>query len=247
MKKLILIPLFLVIALAMIAPNTYATTIKFAFVFADRFPDEAGPLGFTTGNVVQVGAMVKAGDSPITKATATNLDTGLVLNLSSRKIGTIYKDLLFLHRPFPPFDPNKHKGVWEIRVKDEKGNEAVAKTHRLDKVGKMPYVRNIKASGNTLAPMITWTAPDEKDYPAECKIKYRVRLLKRVDSQFYKSKKGLSDTKEQIPEGFLKPEDIPDTYVRIETQCWDTDDTDQPVPVELKSETFRPLKEALGQ
>ncbi len=88
MKKLILIPLFLVIALAMIAPNTYATTIKFAFVFADRFPDEAGPLGFTTGNVVQVGAMVKAGDSPITKATATNLDTGhfLLLIQTSTKV-----------------------------------------------------------------------------------------------------------------------------------------------------------------
>ena len=45
----------------------------------------------------------------------------------------------------------------------------------------------------------------------------------------------------------LKPEDISHTYVRIECQCWDTDDKDQPVPIELKSETFRPLKEALGK
>ncbi len=247
MKKLILIPLFLIIALAMVSPCAYAMKIKYAFVFVDRFPDEAGPIGFTTGNVVQVGAMVVPGDIPITEVTAKNLDTGLVLKLTQINVGTIYKNLLYEFTPFPPLDSSKHVGVWEIRVKDEKGNETVAKTHRLDKVGEMPYVRNIKASGNPLAPMITWTAPDKKDYPAECKIKYKVRLLKTNRSQFYKSKKGLSDTKEQIPEGFLKPEDIPDTYVRIETQCWDTDDKDQPVPVELKSETFRPLKEALGQ
>jgi hypothetical protein len=246
MKKLILIPLFLVIAMAMIAPNTYATTIKFAFVFVDRFPDEVESIGFTTGNVVQVGALITPGDSSITEVTAKNLDTGLVLKLTQLTTGTIYKNLLYEFTPFPQLDPSKHLGVWEIRVKDEKGNETVAKTHRLDKVGEMPYVSNIKASGNPLAPMITWSAP-EKDYPPECKIKYKVRLLKTSRSQFDKSKKGLSDTKEQIPEGFLKPEDIPDTYVRIETQCWDTDDTDQPVPIELKSETFRPLKEALGQ
>ncbi len=246
MKKLILIPLFLVIAVAMITPYTYATTIKYAFAFVDRFPDEVEPLGFSPGNVVQVGAVIKPGDSHIKEVTAKNLDTGLVLKLAPRQHGPIHTNL-FLHMPFPPLDPSKHPGVWEIRVKDEKGNETVAKTHRLDKVGKMPYVRNIKASGNPLAPMITWDAPVEKDYPSECKIKYRVRLLKAADNQFYKSKKLLSDTKEQIPEGFLKPEDIPDTYVRIETQCWDTDDKDQPVPVELKSETFRPLKEALGQ
>ncbi len=246
MKRLILMPLFLVIVLAMVIPNTYATTIKYAFVFIDRFPDEVEPLGFCTGNVVQVGAVVKPGDSPITEATAKNLDTGLVLKLAPRQIGTIYTNV-FLHRPFPPLDPSKHPGVWEIRVKDEKGNEVVAKTHRLDKVGKMPYVRNIKASGNPLAPTITWDAPVEKDYPSECKIKYRVRLLKDVNNQFYRSKKLIYDLKEQIPEGFLKPEDIPDTYVRIECQCWDSTDMDHPVPVELKSETFRPLKEALGQ
>ena len=245
MKKLILMPIFLVIALAMVTPNTYAATIKFAYVFIDRFPDEAEPLGFPAGNVLHLGVMVAPGEIPITEVTAKNLDTGLDLKLTQIDLGPIYTNLLFEAIPCLPFDPSKHKGVWEIKVKDEKGNKAVAKTHRLDKVGKMPYVGNIKASGNPLAPMITWSAP-EKDYPPECKIKYRVRLLKTSRSQFYKSKKGLSDTKEQIPEGFLKPEDIPDTYVRIETQCWDTE-SDHPVPVELKSETFRPLKEALGQ
>jgi len=247
MRRLILIPMFLAIFLALVTSNAYAITIKMAFVFVDRFPDEAEPLGFTPGNVVQLGAFVTPGDSPIAAVTAKNLDTGLVLNLTSRQVGTIYTDILFLYYPFPPLDPSTHKGVWEIRVKDEKGNEAVAKTHRLDKVGEMPYVGNIRASGNPLAPMITWTAPKQEEIPEKCKIGYMVRLLKDVDNQFYRSKKITYELQEQIPEGLLKPENIADTYVRIECQCLDTDDMDHPVPVELKSETFRPLKEVLGK
>jgi hypothetical protein len=72
-------------------------------------------------------------------------------------------------------------------------------------------------------------------------------LLKNIGNQFYKSKTPTDDPKEQIPEGVLKPENISDTYVRIESQCLDKDDMDHPVPTELKSETFRPLKEAWGQ
>jgi hypothetical protein len=246
MKRLILIPLFLVIVLAMVNPCVYAMEIKYVFVFADRFPNEAEPLGFTPGNVLQIGAFITSAASPITEVTAKNLDTGLVLKLAQLNVGTIYKDLLYEFKPYPAIDPSKHFGVWEIRVKDKKGNEIVATTHKLDKVGEMPYVSNIKASGNPLAPMITWSTP-EKDYPPECKIKYTVRLLKNNRTQFYKSKKGFTETKEQIPEGFLKAEDIPDAYVRIECQCWDTADKDQPAPMELRSETFRPLQEALGQ
>ena len=129
----------------------------------------------------------------------------------------------------------------------KKGNETVANTHRLDKKDTLPYVTNIKASGNPLAPVITWSAIDKGQYPSECNLKYKVRLLKSNVDQFYVTKKGTSETRDQIPEGILQPDDIADTYVRIETQCWDTDDVDQPVPVELKSETFRPLKDALAQ
>lgn len=247
MKRLILVPILLVVAMTLITPSSYAIEIKFAFVFVDRFPEESEKLGFIPGNVLQVGATVKPTDFAIMEATARNLDTGLVLDLAPRQLGAAFTNLEFLHWPFPPVDPDKHKGVWEIRLRDEKGNEAVAKTHRLDKVGAFPYVGNIKVSGNQLAPLITWDAPEKEAVPAGCEIKYRVRLLKNNGNQFYKSKKLLTDTKEQIPEGFLKLEDISDTYVRIESQCWDADDKDQPVPVELKSETFRPLKEAWGQ
>ncbi|UCE73010.1 MAG: hypothetical protein JSV56_08195, partial [Methanomassiliicoccales archaeon] len=87
----------------------------------------------------------------------------------------------------------------------------------------------------------------EGGYPPECKLRYHVRLLKNIHSQLYRSKKIYDDTKHKIPEGVLKPEDIPDTYIRIECQCVDPDDKKYAVPVELRSDTFRPLKEALGQ
>jgi hypothetical protein len=111
----------------------------------------------------------------------------------------------------------------------------------------MPYVQNIRASGDPLAPIITWTAPNQEEIPKTCKTVYVVRLLKDISNQFYRSKTPTDDPKEQIPEGVLKPENISDAYVRIEAQCLDTDDMDHPVPTELKSETFRPLKEALGK
>jgi hypothetical protein len=247
MRRLIWVSMFLAIVVALVTSKAHAITIKAAFVFVDRYPDEAKQLGFSPGNVVQLGAVVAPGDSPITEATARNLDTGLVLKLTSIQIGTIYTDILYLYWPLPPLDPSNHKGVWEISVKDEKGNEAVAETHRLDKVGAMPYVGNIKASGNPLAPMITWTAPNKEEIPTKCKIGYMVHLLKDVNNQLYRSKALTYGLKKQIPEGVLKPENIPDTYVRIECQCLDRDDMDHPVPIELKSETFRPLKKALGK
>jgi hypothetical protein len=247
MRRLIFVPIFLAIVLATVTSQAHAITIKHPFIYVDRFPDESKQLGFPPGNVVQIGAFVTPGDSPITEATAKNLDTGLVLKLTPVQAGAIYTDILFQYWPYPPLDPSIHKGVWEIRVKDEKGNEAVAKTHRLDKVGTMPYVGNIKASGNPLAPMITWTAPKQEEIPTKCKIVYVVRLLKNINNQFYKTKIPTDDLKEQIPEGFLKPENLSDTYVRIECQCLDTDDMDHPVPIELKSETFRSLKEASGK
>jgi hypothetical protein len=224
--------------------KAHAIEIKEPFVFIDRFPDESKQLGFAPGNVVQIGAKVTAGDVPIAEATAKNLDTGVVLKLIEKRIGAGQTDILVLLWPFPPFDPSTHKGVWEIKIKDEKGNEASARTHRLDKVATMPYVRDIKASGNALAPVITWAAPKQDEIPTQCKIRYVVRLLKDMNSQIYISKPPTSDLKQQIPEGVLKPENVSDTYVRIESQCLDADDMDHAVPVELKSETFRSLKEA---
>ena len=248
MRRLILVPLFLVIFLAMGIPNTHAAEIKLPFVFADNFPADAESLGWSrTGNLLQVAAFIVPGDSPIREVTARNLDTGLVLKLNEIKLGPIYKQLLYEATPFPRFDPSKHKGVWEIRLVDESGKEAVGKTYRLDKEDAMPFVRKIKASGNQLTPTITWEAPKEEDVPAGCEIRYQVRLIRHNRDQFYKSKKPQSDTKHEIPQGFLKPEDIADTFIRIECQCLKADVKEGAKPLELRSETFQSLKEALGQ
>ena len=262
MKRSILAALFLVIVLALATTTTYAISVKYPFVYINRFPDEGESLGFGKGNLLSLGAFVIPGDSSLTQVTAKNLDTGLILKLTALTVGTIYKTQLYMFfssgyktqlymffpsGKYPPFDPSKHVGVWEIRAKDEKGNEVSAKTHRLDKVGEMPFVGNIKASGDPLAPTISWSPPKEGGYPSECKIRYAVRLLKNIDTQLYRSKCISDDTKHQIPEGVLKSEDIPDTYVRVECQCVDPDDKEHRMPVELMSQTLRPLKEALGQ
>jgi len=244
-RKVLLLTLCLFFTVATAAFPADEITIKVVFVFVDQFPDSAQPLGFPKGQVLAVGALIVPSGSPITEVTAKNLDTGLVLKPTSAKIGTILPGL-YKVIPMPPFDPSKHVGVWEIRAKDEKGNEAVAKTHKMDKVGQIPYVEDLKASGNPLAPTITWTAPNEKDIPQGCIVKYRVRLLKDLDNQIYRSK-GISDTKHQIPEGKLKSEDLSDIYIRVECQGLDKDELEHPVPLELRSQTFRPLEEALGK
>ena len=220
--------------------------IEIPFAFKDRFPDNAKKLGFPTGNVFQVGALVTPVDSPIKEVTIKNLDTGLVLNASSApQLNKLFPGL-YMVEPMPQFDASKHMGVWEIRAVDEKGREALAKTHRMDKDGDMPYVGQLKASGDPLTPMISWKAPNEKDIPKGITVRYVVRLLKDSDNQLYRSK-TISNTQHQIPEGKLKSDDLADVYVRIECQGHDKDDLDHPVTLELRSETIKLLKEALNK
>jgi hypothetical protein len=223
-------------------------TIEYQQANSVRFPDNIQHLGFPKGLVLMVSAVIMPIGYPIipiTEVTAKNLDTGLILKLRSVEI-EIQIPNVYARVPMPPLDPSKHLGVWEIRVKDEQGNEAVAKTHKLDKVGEMPYIKDIKASGNPLAPTITWAAPNDKDIPESCAdLEYRVRLVKDAKNQYYFSL-SLLDTKHQIPEGKLKSEDLSDTYIIIMCYCSDRDEKAYPLPIEFSSWTFRPLKEALG-
>jgi hypothetical protein len=78
----------------------------------------------------------------------------------------------------PVFDPEKHVGVWEVRVKDQAGDEKTEKTHELEIKGILPFVKGVKASGEPLSPTITWHAPAENALPQGVKIRYQVRLLK---------------------------------------------------------------------
>jgi hypothetical protein len=246
-KKVALLTLCLFFAMVTNALSADEITIKFPFAFMDRFPDGTQHLGCPKGNVFQVGGFITHAGSPIKDVTVKNLDTGVVLTatLKALNIGAMFSGLYQVF-PMPAFDPSKHMGVWEIRVKDEKGNEAVAKTHKMDMKGKMPFLKGLKASGNPLAPMIMWSAPSEKDIPQGARVRYQVRLLKDLDNQFYRSG-GTFDTNFQIPEGVIKAEDLSKIYVRVECQGWDKNDSVHPLPLELNSQTFMPLKEALGK
>ena len=219
--------------------------IKLSWAFMNRFQPGSQQLGFPEGNVFAAGCIVKPAGSPIKEVTVKNLDSGLVLTAPPVNVGKIWSGLYELD-PMPPFDPGKHMGVWEIRVIDEKGNEATAKTARLSMQGQMPYLKGLKASGNPLAPIISWSAPDEKDLPQGAAVRYRVRLLKNSENQFYRSK-IIPDTSHQIPEGTIKDEDLSKIYVRVECQGWDKNNKEHPLPLNLLSHTFMTLEEALSK
>ena len=246
MKKIVVL-LALCLFVAMVTnglPEEDKINIQMSWAFMNRFQAGSQQLGFPEGNVLQVGCLIKPAGSPIKEVTVKNLDTGLVLTVPSVNVGNIWSGLY--EAPWQPFDPSKHMGVWEFRVKDEKGNEETAKTHKLDIKGEMPYLEGLKASGNPLAPTITWSAPSEKDIPQEAAVRYSVRLLTDGDHQIYRSRPSPLTT-HCIPEGVIKSEDLSKIYVRVQCQGWDKNDLVHPLPLELNSQTFMPLKEALGK
>lgn len=244
-RKAIAVVLFLFFSLVTNALSAEEKlNIKMSWAFMNRFQAGSQQLGFPEGNVIQVGCLVEPAGSPIKEVTVKNLDSGLFLTAPPVNVGDIWSGLYEI--PLPPFDPSKHMGVWEIRVIDEKGNEATAKTAKLSLKGEMPYLKGLKASGNRLAPMISWSPPDEKDIPQGAEVRYRVRLLKDMYNQFYMSK-IISDTSHQIPEGTIKDEDLSKVYVRVECQGWDKNNKEHPLPLSLESQTFMSLEEALGK
>jgi hypothetical protein len=244
MKKLNPFMVLLLLVSLGAAPITVQAVEINTFVFLDQFPENSVPLGFPKERVIQVGAFVKAGDTNIIEVTAVNIESGVTLN--ARLIGELSKIMptIYLVEPMPTFDPSKHIGIWEIRVKDDKGKVFTAKTHKLDKIEKMPYVENLGASGDPLAPEISWKEP--KNIPEGCNVMYIVRLLKDYSTQIYRSG-NLKETVHVIPEGKLKKEDLDNTYVRIECQCIDSGESENPNPLELRSETFISLKEAFAK
>jgi len=246
MKKIVIfISLCLFVGIGTNAYSEDKINIQMTWAFVNRFqPNYSQQLGFPDGNVIQVGCLIKPTGTKIREVTVKNLDSGVVIEAPAVDVGKIWSGLYEI--PLPPFDPSKHMGVWEIRIKDEKGNETTVKTHKLDMKGEMPYLKGLKASGNPLAPIISWSKPDEKDIPQGAEVKYRVRLLKDMNNQFFRSE-ITTETSVQIPEGNIKSEELSKIYVRVECQGWDKNDKEHPLPLDLMSQTFMPLKEALGK
>ena len=241
MKKSILLIVSLLVVSFGIVPITVQAVEISTFVFLDQFPENSVALGFPKERVIQVGAFVKTGDTNIKEVNAVNLESGVTLNAKLMGELSNIMPTIYLVHPMPAFEPSKHMGVWEIRITDDKGKIYAAKTHKLDKTDVMPYVENLKVSGNPLAPEVRWTAP--QNIPEGCTVMYRVRLLKDSENQIYRSG-YLKDPGHVIPEGKLKQEDLDNLYVRIECQCIDSGEPKKPIPLELRSETFVTFKEA---
>jgi hypothetical protein len=223
-------------------------TTKWPFAFIEDFPETAGSLGFETGRRLAVGIFVIFGDVPVQKVVVRNQDTGIVLNASSQEnVSNIFaekseKPVLYQVMPMPVFDAERHVGVWEAVITDGQGNERIEQIHKLDIAESFPKVAEVRASGDTLTPTITWTAPDIGAIADRCGTNYSLRLLKSIDTQLHRSGE-LSATEYSIPEGVLNQGDLPETYVRIQYNCTDKNEPDY--PIEIRSETFVPLQTLL--
>ncbi len=238
----------LMYALFLLAPQAQAAneiTINLPFAFQDKFQEDVQQLGFPEGKVFQVGCVIKEPDSPIKQVTAKNLDTGLILPLSHQKTGDAWSGL-YLAYPFPKFDVKTHSGEWEISAIDENENQTSIKTHKLNINAEMPFIVGIKAAGNPIAPLISWSPPDNTDVHEDFFVRYAVRLLTGMRNQLHRSA-FIPETSYQVPEDLIKSKDLAKVYIRIDTYGYDNTDKEHPVPVESSSRTIISLQEALGK
>ena len=136
------------------------------------------------GTVLQVGAYIIPDSDEIVEVTATNLSTGVTLELTD--LSAIF-DFYYEAWPDPIFDPEQHLGVWEITATDASGEMVSKTTQELHLVEPFPYVRAVKAEGSDLAQLISWKPPKDHKVPSECFLLYEVRLMTDVYNQFYVS------------------------------------------------------------
>jgi len=240
---------FTFVLIAAVASAKEMTT-KWPFAFVEQFPGIVDQLGLKSGNRLSIGIFVIQGDSPVKSVTMRNLKSGETLEVPSADTisGLFSADesppILYNFDPMPLFDPEKHTGLWEVTVTDEEGNTVVDKTHNLDKTDELPFVRDLRVSGDPLSPTVTWKEPDPEAVPSWCRKEYRVRLFKDIDTQLHRSD-PLSEGKYEVPEGLLKNKDIADTYIRVEFTCYDNEDKDHSLPLERRSETLELLQDLL--
>src|SRR5262245_7216826 len=153
--------------------SSFALSVVGQFAFSQRSPGNAQPLGFVKGTTLGVGAFViPTAGVPVIESTATNLSTGVQVNLIAAIIGVFPG--LYQNDPVP-FDPAMHLGVWEIRTRDSAGAVVVVTTAPIDHAEAIGYVKRLSATGDPLAPSIDWDAPKEEDIPTSCTMGYRVR------------------------------------------------------------------------
>jgi len=216
-----------------------ATDLFWPFAFTDRFPANSQHLGFVPGYKLALGVFVVPGDAPVVTVTARNLDSEVAYEITSEDIGVI-KAGLYQVIPMPDFDPDLHAGVWEIEAVDSDGESVFAFTHDLNEPFPMPYPRAVEIWDPwSPTPTVTWAPAGLKEADVQdCyKVRYRLRLLTSIKNQIFETS-DMDTYSYTFPEGVV-PDDPTGLYVRIETRCYS--DENHPVPLENRSEVFRPL------
>jgi hypothetical protein len=212
--------------------------------FSSKNPANSKQLGFKSGQVLVVGAFVIPGDYEVVEATATNLSSGVKLDLVNLS-GIPILQGFYEAFPNPEFDPEQHLGEWEITVMDADGAIASAVSQEINLIEPFPYARGIKAEGSALAPLISWKPPKSHKIPEGCFVLYEIRLLTDVENQYYETE-FLVETEVQIPMGTIPAELLEDTWVRTIAWCYEFP-PDHPLPFETRSNRFNNLLDLLEE
>jgi len=218
------------------------------YAFVDTFTDspEVKALGFPVGSrpslevgmIVEKGKAEKAG-TPIDIVSAVATNGKATIDLTHADIG-----ILDLWDKWVVFDPKNHKGAWIIKATDSKGASAATQPVLLDYGFEMPLVENVNAEKTASGDLrVTWSVPElDSQIKEKCDIDYRLRLLRNVDKQFYRSDRT-AETFVTVPADTLKEkvgDNLNGVWGRIQMLCHDKEQKDKNGVGELeaRSNTF---------
>jgi hypothetical protein len=228
------------------------------YAFVDRFTDssDVAALGFPSGPepflnlgmIVEKEEAEKAG-APIDIVSATASNGQVNIDLVYADIGVFELWDNFGGDP-AVFDPKSHGGSWVITATDSKGASASTQPVLLEYGFVMPFVEDVNVEQTTSGDLkVTWIVPElEPEIAAKCDVDYRLRLLKNIDQQLYRSD-GTTESSVTVPAATLEEKaggDLAGVWGRIEMACRDKDEQQKnnagEGQLEARSNTFFPLQ-----
>ena len=238
----------LMVLILTIAPNALASDeIAISYPYAHKSKRYFGSSGYKgpEGITLSLGCFVEGIGYPIKEVFIKNLNSGVILSAKQWPTDDVYKNL-FEVTPPPIFNETKHMGIWQVTVRDELKNQSISTTHNLNIKDELPFITDIKVSGNPLAPKIKWKPVNKKEVPEGIGVAYNVRLLYDTDYYFYRSKL-LFKTKHKIPKGYIDQKKYDKIYIKVQCLGFDINDKEHIWPQEIVSITYLLLKEAFDK
>ena len=141
------------ILLSFASASSATLMVNSTFAFTENFGPNAA-VGLPSGHFFQLGATVDdtlGVPSNIDSVVAKLLPSGSTTPLPFLNIGAIFSGLYNSVTPYAG-----ENGQWEITATNLQGEVSIVNTGRLSDPLLMPLATNLAASGQLLAPLITW-------------------------------------------------------------------------------------------